>query len=266
MHPDAQAQRLFMGMQPLQDPSGLHFAHAGNRGPSARTDAIDALDQGQERGRTGALQPRRERWIQPRGQTVTWPRILHHQVFDPAQRLQLMRDDAGAARRPSRPGASVYASVTTLPCAAANSDRLGSVGAAAKRCGSSRMSLVVPGLCSRRAAAANWSRIQVMVRRTVRASLCSPSRRRYRSQLACSSSPWASARMKAKCARSSFRGGGFLTGGTSVPRRRPSAWCARFAAAAIRPPVRARRRRHRDSRSRLARLVTSFAMRECGFC
>jgi hypothetical protein len=163
---------------------------------------------------------------------------------------------------------------SSMPWAAANSARLGSAGADAdaKRSGSSRINRAVPGRCARRAAAANASRIQAIVRRTFRRSVRSPSRRSYRSQLARSSRPWASTRMKAKWPRCSLRGGGVFTWGTSARRQSAPARSSRTsttgapalaraatgavgsraAVAAARPPKHARCRRRRDRHSQLA--------------
>jgi len=51
--------------------------------------------------------------MEPRGHAVARPRILHHQALEPAQRLQLVVDDAGTTRWPG----------TALPCPATRVSR-----------------------------------------------------------------------------------------------------------------------------------------------
>ena len=101
------------------------------------------------------------------------------------------------------------------------------------RVASKRTRRAVPYRSWRFAAAANSSRIQAIVERTVRWSVTSPSTKKYRSQLSRGSRPWTTERMKAKWPTCSLRWRAALTPiwlrldeGIDVPNSGATALCA----------------------------------------
>jgi hypothetical protein len=96
MRADAQAQRFLVGAQPVEDARGLALAHARHAHPPARTALVDVRDQHGQARQAAALQARGDSGVEPGRDAVARARVLRREAFEPAQRIELPLDDAGA--------------------------------------------------------------------------------------------------------------------------------------------------------------------------
>ena len=86
-------------VQPFHDALRLARPDRRDAGVPAPAHAVDALDQLRQCEEPGGLQAGRQGRVQPSRHRVARLRRLGHQAFEPAQRVELARDQAGPPAR-----------------------------------------------------------------------------------------------------------------------------------------------------------------------
>ena len=96
MAAELQLDTVLVLAQPLDDAQGLALPHRLDAGMPPPADTVDASDQLGEREDVGGFEVACQRRVQPGGDGVAGLRRLGDQTFEPAQRFELTRDQAGA--------------------------------------------------------------------------------------------------------------------------------------------------------------------------